>query len=201
MKINSKLDKVDKISRQSQSSSSLSITIRRFLSFWTIFTLPWNIWNVHPLMDPMFAPVKIGAVEDSDGSLDWSINVVVVELAAMSVVERVTASNPWLWTLDKAHLWIQKHQLCWGSKTSYLGVLHWLTCRTVNSPCYSVRLQSSLEHQHQRASKNRISNFFSLSVKASILRCSGQKLCHLIFSERCLHIPNFFIWSSIMADR
>ena len=32
----------------------------------------------------------------------WSINVFVVELAAMSVVERVTTSNPWLWTLDKA---------------------------------------------------------------------------------------------------
>ena len=32
----------------------------------------------------------------------WSINVFVVELAAMSVVERVTTSNPWSWTLDKA---------------------------------------------------------------------------------------------------
>ena len=32
----------------------------------------------------------------------WSINVFVVELAAMSVVERVTTSNPSLWTLDKA---------------------------------------------------------------------------------------------------
>ena len=53
-------------------------------------------------MDPMFAPVKIGAVEDSNGSLDWSINVVVVELEAMSVVEPVTTSNPWLWTLDNA---------------------------------------------------------------------------------------------------
>ena len=53
-------------------------------------------------MDPMFAPVKTGALEDSHGSFDWSINVVVVELAAMSVVERVTTSNPWLWTLDKA---------------------------------------------------------------------------------------------------
>ena len=49
---------------------------------------------MHPLMDPMFAGVKIGAVEDSNGSLDRSINVVVVELAAMSVVERVTTSNP-----------------------------------------------------------------------------------------------------------
>ena len=53
-------------------------------------------------MDPMFAPVKTGEVEDSNGSLDWSINVFVVKLAEMSVVERVTTSNPWLWTLDKA---------------------------------------------------------------------------------------------------
>ena len=61
-----------------QSSSSLSITIQRFRSFWTIFTLPWNIWNVHLLMDLMFATVKTGAVEDSNGSLDWSINEIVV---------------------------------------------------------------------------------------------------------------------------
>ena len=62
--------------------------------------LPWNIWNVHPLMDPI--SVKSDAVEDSTGLLNWSINVFVVELAAMSVVGRVTTSNPWLWTLDKA---------------------------------------------------------------------------------------------------
>ena len=49
---------------------------------------------MHPLTDPMFAPVKIGAVEDNNGSLDSLINVVVVELAAVSVVERVTSSNP-----------------------------------------------------------------------------------------------------------
>ena len=41
-------------------------------------------------MDPMFAPVKTGAVEDSNGLLDWSINVFVVELAVISVVELVT---------------------------------------------------------------------------------------------------------------
>ena len=65
------------------------------------FTLPWNIWNLHPLMDPMFAPVKTGAVKDSNGSLYWSINEFVVVRAATSVVEQVTNSTPWLWTLDK----------------------------------------------------------------------------------------------------
>ena len=28
---------------------------------------------VHPLMDPLFAPLKTKALEDSDGSLDWYI--------------------------------------------------------------------------------------------------------------------------------
>ena len=52
-------------------------------------------------MDPMFAPVKTGAVKDSNGSLYWSINEFVVVRAATSVVEQVTNSTPWLWTLDK----------------------------------------------------------------------------------------------------
>ena len=52
-------------------------------------------------MDPMFAPVKTGAVKDGNGSLYWSINEFVVVRAATSVVEQVTNSTPWLWTLDK----------------------------------------------------------------------------------------------------
>ena len=53
-KLNSKLDIVNKHSFK-VNRPSLSITIRRFLSFWTIFTSPWIIWNVHLLMDLMFS--------------------------------------------------------------------------------------------------------------------------------------------------
>ena len=49
-----------------------------------------------------FAAVKTGVVEDSNGSLHWSINEIVVEWAATSVVKRVTTSNLRLWTLEKA---------------------------------------------------------------------------------------------------
>ena len=45
-------------------------------------------------MDPMFAPVKTGAVKDSNGSLYCSINEFVVVRAATSVVEQVTNSTP-----------------------------------------------------------------------------------------------------------
>ena len=53
-KLNSKLDIVNKHSFK-VNRPSLSITIRRLLSFWTIFTSPWIIWNVHLLMDLMFS--------------------------------------------------------------------------------------------------------------------------------------------------
>ena len=65
------------------------------------FHITMKYLDVRPLMDPMFAPVKTGAVKDSNGSLYWSINELVVGRAATSVVERVTNSNPWLWTLDE----------------------------------------------------------------------------------------------------
>ena len=63
VKNNSKLDKVDR--------SSIKVNLLIAVDNWTIFSLPWNIWNEHLLMDPMFKPVKTGAMEDSNGSLDW----------------------------------------------------------------------------------------------------------------------------------
>ena len=67
---------------------------------------------------------------------------------------------------------------------------------------YKVLWNISIKEPRNTGFRDRmIGYFFSLSVKASILRCSGLKLSYFIFSERYLHIPNFFIWSSIMPDR
>ena len=93
VKISSRLNKVEKI-------ASKSIVL---IALDNKSTLPFILDNFHitmkylecaPADDPMFSPVKTWVVEDSNGSIaDWSINELVVELAAMSVAERVATSN------------------------------------------------------------------------------------------------------------
>ena len=113
---------------KSVSSESLGLKVWKLFQNWTKLTkkiasksivlvaldnnstLPFILDNFHIIMKYLeFAPpdgsyvctVKTGAVKDSNGSLYWSINEFVVVRAATSVVEQVTNSTPWLWTLDK----------------------------------------------------------------------------------------------------
>ena len=61
----------------------------RYILVVTILKSPWNIWKVHPVIDPMIPPAKTGAVEDSRGPLDWLINAFVFVLVAIVAFERV----------------------------------------------------------------------------------------------------------------
>ena len=88
----------------SQSSSSLSITSRRFFSVCTNFTFPWKIWKVQPLMEPMLAPAKTGAAEDSSGStLDFIMEFTAVLVKAFSLEEHEAIWRSWtLETVDSS---------------------------------------------------------------------------------------------------
>ena len=44
---------------------------------------------MHPVIDPMIAPAKTGAVEDSRGPLDWLINAFLFVLVAIVAFERM----------------------------------------------------------------------------------------------------------------
>lgn len=85
-------------------------------------------------MDPMFAPAKIGAEEDSKGSVDWLMNEFSVMLVAIAAVERVLLENPDYAHIRQFQLRIQNGQLCSGSKTSF-GVSNQVTFKIANSPC------------------------------------------------------------------
>ena len=70
---------------------------RRFFSAWTIFTFPWKIWKVQPLIEPMLAPAKTGAVEDRSGS---TLEFIIEFTAAMDDV-----------------FWLEEHEAIWKSST------------------------------------------------------------------------------------
>ena len=44
---------------------------------------------MHPVIDPMIAPAKTGAMEDSRGPLDWLINAFLFVLVAIVAIKRV----------------------------------------------------------------------------------------------------------------
>ena len=44
---------------------------------------------MHPVIDPMIAPAKTGAIKDSRGPLDWLINAFLFVLVAIVAIERV----------------------------------------------------------------------------------------------------------------
>ena len=98
-KLNSKLDIVSKHSFK-VNRPSLSITIRRFLSSWSIFTSPCNIWNVHPLMDPMFS-LHLQKLERWKTVTDRLTDILL--LGDRSVVQKLPHSSlkrNWIWVSE-----------------------------------------------------------------------------------------------------
>ena len=136
-----------------QSSSSLSIMNRRFFSAWTIFKSLWKIWKVQPLIEPMLAPAKTGAVEDRSGStLEFIIEFTAAIDDAFWLEEHES-----IWRSLKLrlifHYWSRP---CWVLTTFFFDAWSWLICMIVGFPCFRghwVEQRSSLEYQHRVAWK------------------------------------------------
>ena len=152
-------------------------------------------------MDPMFCTCK-----NWSGGRQWRIGWLInLWICCRTYGELLLQTVPWLLTLDKAYLWIQKDKLCWGSRTSSFG--HWQTCRTVNSPCFVATqwgykvLCNVREHQgvpYTGFPERMIDYFFSFSEgRHSSLQWTGTFLFHF-FRGVPSYIKYFFIWASIM---
>ena len=152
-------------------------------------------------MDPMFCTCK-----NWSGGRQWRIGWLI---KMSEFVVELTASYYFKPSLDyrhliKLYLWIQKDQLCWGSRTSSFG--HWQTCRTVNSPFfvatqggYKVLCNISIKEPRNTGFPERmIDYFFSFSEgQHSSLQWTGTFLFHF-FRGVPSYIKYFFIWASIM---